>query len=108
MSRGYDQNGKHVNETKPNGEPSPNLQAALHLTSLGLRVLPLHHLLPPSNGNGGGCSCRKPDCPPKHRGKHPLYLNWQREATTNANQVRAWWGATPRANVGVATGARAE
>lgn len=52
-------------------------------------------LLPVSNPNSGG---RSP-------GKRPLIMGWQTSATTNADQIRAWFSKWPNANLGIATGA---
>ncbi len=38
-------------------------------------------------------------------GKRPINAHGCKDATTDADQVRAWWTETPDANVGVATGA---
>ncbi len=38
-------------------------------------------------------------------GKRPITAHGCKDATTDADQVRAWWTETPDANVGVATGA---
>lgn len=37
--------------------------------------------------------------------KTPL-VKWADEATTDAEKIKAWWKATPNANIGIATGAR--
>ena len=39
-------------------------------------------------------------------GKRPKIGRWQDKATTNAEQIRAWWQAWPNANIGIATGER--
>ena len=39
-------------------------------------------------------------------GKRPKIARWQDKATTNAEQIRAWWQAWPNANIGIATGER--
>lgn len=48
--------------------------------------------------------------PLKPRGKKPLIEKAAggqgfKDATLDANQIRAWWSETPRANIGIATGA---
>lgn len=56
--------------------------AALHLASLGFRVFPL-----------------------RERGKVPFAgSNGSKDATTDADQIRAWWTMQPDANIGIATG----
>lgn len=37
-------------------------------------------------------------------GKTPLISGGFKAATTNTGQISAWWAATPRANIGIATG----
>ncbi len=63
------------------------------------RVLPLYHLLP-----DGGCSCGRPDCEPRSRGKHPRISKWQTGATTDLATIRKWARAWPQANIGVQLG----
>lgn len=60
------------------GSPCPALQRALQAASCGWRVHPLH---------AGS--------------KRPRLKGWQKEATTNANQIRRWAGQYPQANFGV-------
>jgi hypothetical protein len=43
--------------------------------------------------------------PCKPRTKEPLIKEWQNRATTDEDQVRAWWGQWPEANIGIITGA---
>jgi len=81
------------------------LEAALNYARCGWRVLPLHHVEP----NGSWCSCGNVDCRrgaknEKSIGKHPRTGHWQHDATTNEEQIVAWWRQWPRANVGIATG----
>ena len=82
--------------------PTPEglLQAALLFGKSGIPVLPLHQVL-----GDGSCSCRKADC--KSFGKHPLTAHGLLDATTDAEQIRRWWGANPTANVGLRTGPEA-
>lgn len=42
--------------------------------------------------------------PCKPRGKTPITAHGVKDATDNLDQVRAWWTATPDANIGLATG----
>lgn len=72
------------------------LETALGYAARGWRIVPLHYV----NGDGA-CSCGRP-C--SSAGKHPRLNQWQNDATTNANQIAAWWAATPSAGVGIATG----
>jgi len=74
------------------------LTHALALAARGFRVHPLHDVV------SGQCSCGKPDCIPKHWGKHPRVFAWQKHATTDTVAITAWWHKWPAANVGVACG----
>jgi len=56
-------------------------QAAIKYAKLGLAVFPL---IP--------------------RDKKPLTQNGFKDATTDVNQINAWWDKTPDANIGIATG----
>jgi len=73
------------------------MEAALSYAARGWRVLPVHWVGP------DGCSCGKASC--SSPGKHPRVRSWQKKATTDASQVRAWVRQTPTTNVGIATGA---
>jgi hypothetical protein len=74
------------------------LDAALEGVGRGWSIVPMHTPL------GGGCSCRRPDCPAV--GKHPR-VQWdaRMRAPATREQVQAWWRRWPDANVGVVTGA---
>ncbi|RDI19670.1 bifunctional DNA primase/polymerase [Lentzea flaviverrucosa] len=72
------------------------LGAALDYAARGWRVVPLHHV-----SDHGMCSCGR-EC--GSEGKHPRLSQWQITATTDANQITAWWAATPSTGVGLATG----
>src|SRR4051812_22536886 len=58
-------------------------------------VFPLHA------PTGGRCSCGK-HC--DQVGKHPRTAHGHKEATTDAAQIKEWWGRWDDANIGVATG----
>ncbi|SDU76989.1 bifunctional DNA primase/polymerase [Jiangella alkaliphila] len=60
---------------------NPFLDAALAAADRGWRVFPI--------GSGG---------------KRPAFERWQQLATTDHQQLRSWWRATDRWNVGIATG----
>jgi hypothetical protein len=77
---------------------SARLKAALAHAARGFAVFPLHYP-------------RRADCCSCHAGercggigKHPLFSGWQKDATTDEKQIRAWWVRTPEANIGIATG----
>lgn len=79
------------------------LGAALQCAGRGWRVLPLHSVRPDGAG-GTACSCGRPNCTGKNRGKHPRIKEWQKQASTDPAQVCAWWTRWPDANIGIATG----
>jgi putative DNA primase/helicase len=68
------------------------LEGALAMAIAGWGVIPLH------TPSAGACDCRLPDCPSP--GKHPRTKNGLRDATTDAAQIRKWWGMWPTANIG--------
>lgn len=71
------------------------LQAALDYASDGLRVFPIFQVC------SGKCSCGA-NCPSP--GKHPRVGSGHTAATSDLDQVRAWWEKWPDSNVGIATG----
>lgn len=74
------------------------LDQALAYAARGWAVLPLHTV-----GTDGQCTCGKADdCPSP--AKHPRTRNGLKEATTDPQTIRTWWGRWPDANVGVRTG----
>lgn len=87
--------------TPDQGEASkpanPRLETALAYAGFGWRVIPLHSPLP-----GGGCTCGKATC--GKAGKHPRIAAWQRDASVDPDQIRAWWKQWPEANVGLLMG----
>ncbi len=76
--------------------PNPR-DAALHYARLGWAVLPIHSI-----NEDGTCTCRRPDC--SSPGKHPMTSHGVKDATTDAEEIEAWFGRWPRANIGIATG----
>jgi len=74
---------------------------ALRYAAAGMRVHPLYEVDPGTQT----CACQSgASCTEKQRGKHPRLGGWQQKATTDADEVRAWWSRWPRAGVGLATG----
>lgn len=72
------------------------VEVAVRYAEHGWPVLPLHS---PADG---GCTCHVADC--GSPGKHPRTARGVHQATTDVDQVRAWWDRWPHANVGIATG----
>ena len=76
------------------------LEAALDYARQGLKVLPLCH--PNEDGKCG--------CGPgwNHKGsvigKAPRTRYGLRDASSDPDQIRSWWGACPEANIGILTG----
>ena len=74
------------------------LEEALRYAAAGIPVFPLHWIK-----QDGNCSCRQGAmCTAK--GKHPRIKNWNEEASTDEEKIRAWWGKTPSANIGIPMG----
>lgn len=74
------------------------LATALDYASDGWHVLPLHTLAGP-----GLCTC-KDAATCGSPGKHPITWTGLTEATTDAEQIKVWWGKWPEANIGIRTG----
>lgn len=79
------------------GRSSLLLATALDYASDGWHVLPLHAL-----DSVGLCSCREAGC--GSPAKHPRTQNGLTNATTESEQITAWWRQWPEANIGVRTG----
>ena len=72
-------------------------EAALGYARRGIPVFPAH--TPLSAGGEWICSCNRRPCPDKV-GKHPRTKRGHLEATTDEDQVLAWWKKWPDANIG--------
>ena len=77
-------------------ESTDTMQAALAYAHDGILVLPLHGI------QQGQCSCGKPKC--NSPGKHPRTAHGLKDATTDREQIKAWWGRWPNTNVAIVTG----
>jgi hypothetical protein len=77
---------------------SATLTAALAYAEHGWRVMPVALVI------DGGCTCGWPAGRCSSPGKHPLNPGGCRNATTDPQQIAAWWRRWPNANVGIATG----
>lgn len=71
---------------------SPLLEGALSMAVGGWSVVPLHTPI------DGTCDCRRPGC--SSPAKHPRTKNGLSDATTDADQIRRWWGMWSTANIG--------
>ena len=69
-------------------------QMAIDYATAGAEVIPLH-----TPGGPAGCSCRRRGC--DSLGKHPRTMNGLTSATSDVDQVRAWWRMWPDANIGI-------
>ena len=81
-------------------------KAAVKYARKGWPVFPLHTAI------DGKCSCGNSKCNESNSvGKHPRFDKKTldhgfKNATTNVEQVKAWWERWPDANIGVATGVK--
>lgn len=78
--------------------------ARVYAERLGWRLLPLHDV------TRGPCSCGGDHLKARGssdggNGKHPRIAEWQKQATSDLDQLAEWAEQFPRANIGVATGA---
>jgi hypothetical protein len=76
------------------------LEAARSYAARGWAVFPVHSI------QKGRCTCGKSNC--ESAGKHPRTQNGFKDATTDEDQITAWWLDWPTANVAVATGERSK
>jgi len=81
---------------RPNGANPSRLDLALCFAEEGWAVVPLHSV------EDGECSCGVQAC--ANAGKHPRTRHGVKDATTDKNQIRAWWQENPNANIGIAAG----
>lgn len=73
-------------------------KAAAYYASIGWHVLPVWGVKA-----DGSCECGSPHVGELHNiGKHPLTTRGQHDATTDLQQITAWWTQHPNANIGIA------
>jgi putative DNA primase/helicase len=70
---------------------------ALQYAARSWPVLPMHLVKDGRCGCSKGSACDRP-------GKHPMTKHGVNDATTNPDQIKSWWAASPDANIGIATG----
>lgn len=74
------------------------LPHALAYAARGWRVMPLHGVF----ARARLCACGDVAC--TSPGKHPRTRRGCKDATTDVEQIRDWWGRWPTASIGIATG----
>jgi Bifunctional DNA primase/polymerase, N-terminal len=75
------------------------LDEALKYAAEWIPVFPLHNVIP----NGvPPCSCANAKC--ENVAKHPRTAHGFKDATTDEEIIREWWGKWPAANIGIPTG----
>ena len=72
-------------------------KAALAYAKAGIPIFPTHYI-----SDDGMCSCGNPECGTSG-GKHPIFNGGYKNATTDPEQIKAWWSQKPY-NIAVATG----
>lgn len=69
-------------------------ESALAYAEKDFAVFPVHYI-----DESGECTCGgKKDCTP---GKHPMTKHGHKDATTDPDQIRAWWTRSKNANIGL-------
>ncbi len=64
-------------------DTTPVPLAAEIYAALGFNVIPLHGVT-----SDGKCTCGSSECEPRSAGKHPIGRSWQKQATSNLDEVR--------------------
>lgn len=84
----------------PDDSPAQSmLDHALAYAARGWRVFPVYEI----RARGTQCACGKKSC--ASPGKHPRTPNGCKDASADADAVRAWWRRWPDASIAIATGA---
>jgi len=115
----FENTGKRIAFTTSEGvtyiiDGSPNARMAQLYALMGLRIFPIHSARPTEDGFECSCTAARkwraerdarPFTPCPNPGKHPRVKAGVSEATTNIEQVRAWWNKPgwTDANIGIAT-----
>ena len=73
---------------------------ALKYAKRGRRVVPMYPVQADCCGCSKGKDCTRP-------GKHPMTKHGVNDATTDRDQIKAWWTDWPKANIGIAPGGNA-
>src|SRR6266436_1597852 len=73
--------------------------SALQYAARGFRVVSMHPVRDGRCACAEGKTCDRP-------GKHPSTPHGVKEATTDRDQIKSWWTASPNANIGIATGSQ--
>jgi putative DNA primase/helicase len=73
---------------------------ALQYAERGRRVVPMYPVQADCCGCSKGKNCTRP-------GKHPMTKHGVKDATTDPDQIKAWWTDWPKANIGIAPGGNA-
>jgi len=87
-----------IDKAAPPAVPGSPLDYALRYAAIGWNVFPVW------GAEGGKCRCGRCDDDAKSPGKHPvehLARGGVNSATTNPDQIRAWWTQFPEAGIGV-------
>ena len=71
---------------------------AAHYAARGWYVVVCH------GSKDGKCTCNNPNC--QTPGKHPVMNAWQHKATTDEDELSAWYDGTKNYNIGVQLGER--
>lgn len=78
-------------------------ELAISYAERGWAIFPIQGVSQESPEGPFNCDCpKRAKC--ENPGKHPLTPRGFQDATTNVNIIKAWWGNSPNANIGIATG----
>lgn len=75
---------------------SPLSKYARYFAEIKWEILPCHGIT-----GEGTCTCGGSHSDPKDMGKHPVISGWNKEATSDTNQVDMWWEKNNLYNIGV-------